>query len=298
MQLYSLQLFLVTAALGSISKAAVASHISQPALSQQLQKLEHELGATLLERSNKGVQLTEEGKIVEKYAERFISLSENLRDDLAGLKSKRPFVRIAASPVVGVYALPCTMYNVKNTFPDHVFTMMIKPSEEVEQVVLKGESDIGFINGPPQSRELFSAKVYTDKITLVSSADFEVKPRLTLDELREYPLVMLASKSSFYKQLESCISRAGRSLDEFRVLFSLDSAESVKSSVLQSHGLAFLPYLAVKKELYLKLLQEVKLADFSMQHDVYIIYKPVEDRGNSVSRISEYFAKIVGDTFC
>lgn len=298
MQIHALQLFLVTAALGSISKAAVASHISQPALSQQLQKLEHELGATLFERSNRGVQLTEEGKIVEKYAERFVSLSENLRDDLAGLKSKRPIVRIAASPVVGVYALPCTMYNVKNTFPDHVFSMLVKPSEEVEQAVLKGENDIGFINGPPQNRDLFSAKVYTDKVTLVASAGFEVKPRLTLDELHEYPLVMHAPKSSLYKQLEAQITRAGSSLDKFRVLFSLDSAESVKSSVLQSHGLAFLPYLAVKKEIYLKLLREVKLADFALQHDVYIIYQQREGAENAVNRISEYFAKIVADTFC
>lgn len=295
MHIHALQLFLVTAALGSISKAAVASHLSQPALSQQLQKLEHELGATLFERSNKGIQLTEAGKIVEKYAVRFMTLSENLRDDLAGLQSKRPIIRLAASPVVGVYALPCTMYTVKNTFPDHVFNMTVQPSEEVEQAVLMGESDIGFINGPPQTSELFSAKVYTNKVTLVCAAGFDVKPRLTLDELREYPLVMHSTRSSLYKQLESQVIRKQRSLDQFRILFSLDSAESVKSSVLQSHGLAFLPYLAVKKELYLKQLREVKLADFALQLDVYIIYKHTE---GTLSHISEYFAKIVAETFC
>lgn len=298
MHIHALQLFLVTATLGSISKAAVASHISQPALTLQIQKLEYELGVTLFERSNKGVQLTEEGKILEKYAERFVALSENLRDDLTGLKSKRPIVRVVASPVVGIYALPCTMYNVKNAFPDHIFSMTIKHSEEAELAVLQGESDIGFINGPPQSGELFSAKVYTDKVTLVASADFRVKPRLTLDELRECPLVMYAPRSGLYKQMELQVTRKGRSLDEFRILFSLDSAESVKSSVLQSHGLAFLPYLAVKKELYLKQLREVKLADFALQHDVYIIYKQTAGMENTINSISEYFAKIVADTFC
>lgn len=298
MQIRALQLFLVTTALGSISKAAVASHISQPALTQQLQKLEYEMGVMLFERSNKGVRLTEEGRVVEKYAERFVSLAENLRDDLAGLKSKRPIVRVAASPVVGVYALPCTMYNVKNTFPGYVFNMTVKPSEETEQAVLNGESDIGFLNGPPQNKELVSAKVYTDKVTLVASTDFPVKPRLTLDELGEYPLVMHAAKSSLYKQLENQITRSGRSMEQFQVLFSLDSAESVKSSVLQSHGLAFMPYLAVKKELYLKLLREVKLADFTLLHDVYIIYRQREGPDTVINRISEYFAKIVAETFC
>lgn len=288
----------MTATLGSISKAAVASHISQPALSQQLQKLEQQLGFTLLERSNRGVQLTEAGKIVEKYAERFVSLSENLMDDLIGLRDNRPVVRVAAAFVVGVYALPCTMYTVKTTFPGHVFTMALKSSAEVEQAVLQGESDIGFINGPPQNPELFSAKVYTDKVLLVASAGFEVKPRLTLNELRAYPLVLLAAKTSLHKQLEQRMREAGRSFDQYTVLFTLDSAESVKSSVLRSHGLAFLPYLAVKKEMYLKLLKEVKLADFSMQHDVYIIYKQSVEDGGIINTISEYFTKIVSDTFC
>ena len=60
-------LFLKVVETGSISKAANELFISQPALSQQLKKLEKEFNAKLFTRSNKGIELTKEGKIVYKY---------------------------------------------------------------------------------------------------------------------------------------------------------------------------------------------------------------------------------------
>ena len=61
------EIFLTVSETGSISKAADKLYISQPALSQQLKKMEKELEVDLFIRSNKGIDLTEEGKIVYKY---------------------------------------------------------------------------------------------------------------------------------------------------------------------------------------------------------------------------------------
>ena len=67
------EIFLTVSETGSISKAADKLYISQPALSQQLKKMEKELEVDLFIRSNKGIDLTEEGKIVYKY----FSMTEN-----------------------------------------------------------------------------------------------------------------------------------------------------------------------------------------------------------------------------
>ena len=135
MQIEHIRLFHLAASLGSISKAAHASHISQPALSQQIQRLEQELGFKLFERSNRGVDLTSAGQIVEKYAGNIARLYDNLMEDLSNLQQSNGMVRISATPVVGIYGLPCTIYKVKEKFPFHAFSLESAPSMEVEKRV-------------------------------------------------------------------------------------------------------------------------------------------------------------------
>lgn len=299
MQLEHIRLFHLAASLGSISKAAQAAHISQPALSQQIQRLEQELGFTLFERSNRGVLLTPAGQIMEKYADRFVALHDNLTEDLSQLEQNNRIVRVAATPVVGIYGLPCTIYKVKEKFPQHVFNLTTIPSIEVESRVIKGESDIGFINGPPSSPEEFVAKkVISDKLVVAAGSSFKNVKATSMDELRQYPLVMLSAQSSLRKQLERYLEEHNHPIDSYQVLFHLDSAESVKSSVIQGHGLAFLPYMSIKKELYQKQLRLIDIKDFDMSYDIYVIYKKHQDTTDAFYQISVYFSKIVSETFC
>ncbi|HHY53333.1 MAG TPA: LysR family transcriptional regulator [Clostridiales bacterium] len=298
MQIEHIRLFYLAASLGSITKAARASHISQPALSQQIQRLEQELGFKLFERSNRGVDLTPAGQIVEKYAGNMVRLYDQLMDDLNNLRQSNGVVRIAATPVVGIYGLPCTIYKVKEKFPYHTFSLDSAPSVEVERRVLQGESDIGFINGPPNSSELVAKRVYSDRLVVVSSPQFPTKPNLDMEGLKNYPLIMLSSASSLRKQLEKYLETHHQSLDQYKVLFHLDSAESVKSSVLRGHGIAFLPYMSIKKELYQKQLKQIDVSDFNMSYDVYSIYKRQENKSDMLYRICVYFSKIVAETFC
>lgn len=298
MQIEHVQLFHLTASMGSISKAAQASHISQPALSQQIQRLEQELGFKLLERSNRGVVLTQAGQIVEKYAGHFVGLYQNLMEDLSQLEQNSSIVRIAATPVVGVYGLPCTMFSAKETFPGYSFHLSTAPSIEVEHGVIQGESDIGFINGPPTHQdELVAKKIYAERMVLVAGQDLEVPDQLDMSSLRQYPIVMFSQKSSLYMRLSEHLEACGHSLEQYKILFRLDSAESVKSSVIKGHGLAFLPYMSIKKELYQKQLREIHVDGFDMSYDIYIIYKKQEQQ-DTLYRIAVYFSKIVAETFC
>ena len=89
MNIEAMEYFQKIAELKSISKVADISHISQPALSQQIQKLEESLGQRLLIRSNRGVELTPAGKIVLKYTENIIrTYNELLKGLEEGEKSE------------------------------------------------------------------------------------------------------------------------------------------------------------------------------------------------------------------
>ena len=113
MNLEYLQSFYVTVKSNSISKAAENLHLTQPGLSMQLKNLEKELGVTLLNRSNKGVEMTEEGKVVFDYAHTILDIKGNIERDLKSLHETVPTLIIGSCKSVGEYALPCSIYTFK-----------------------------------------------------------------------------------------------------------------------------------------------------------------------------------------
>ncbi len=107
---YQLHIFLTVASEGSISRAADALYMSQPAVSQHIKALERDLGAALFRRGRKGVQLTPAGEILLEYAQTLIHLSQEARREVkkAAMKGqrKRLHVHVGASPGIGSSLLP------------------------------------------------------------------------------------------------------------------------------------------------------------------------------------------------
>ena len=109
MHIESLEYFQKIAEVKSISKVANSSHISQPALSQQIQKLEDSLGKQLFLRSNRGVKLTEAGEIVLKYADNIIRTYNKMLSELTEQENEE--IKIAGEYTIATYCLPCALLN-------------------------------------------------------------------------------------------------------------------------------------------------------------------------------------------
>lgn len=247
----------------SISKAALLSHISQPALSQQMQRLEEELGVKLFERSNRGITLTKAGEIMDKYSEQFVDAYLNLREELDNLYSYNGTFRIAATPVACNYALPCCLYKVKCRFPEYFFGLQSVPSQEVIHRIQHGQADLGFIVGKTEDKDMECSLVFSDQICLVAARNYNTPETLSLEGIRRIPLAMLNEQFSSYRLLQQYLTQKGSPVETLKVMFQLDSTESVKSTVIAGHGAAFLPYITVKKEIYQKLLRIIPVADFA-----------------------------------
>ncbi len=298
MHIEYLRLFYEVASVRSISKVANYSHISQPALSQQIQRLEDSLGYKLLVRSNKGVELTEAGRIVEKYCKSLIRSYDNMTEDLDAINKSDISIRIESCPTMATYALPCTLYLIKEEFPQYNYNLTSNLSDIVEQNVLNDVCDVGFIQGIPNDEELVRVKVGTDRLVLISSYDYNIEEEISLKELMKYPLVMIQEKFKYRKQINEYFKESGYNMDDYKVLFNLDSTESVKSSVAKGYGLSFVPYIAVKKELYIKQLKEIKVQDFEMCYEIYIIYKKDKNMNKSTKEFIQFLKRIGETSFC
>ena len=299
MQLEHLALFLKIAQEKSISKVANTSHISQPALSLQMQKIEDTLGCKLFERSNRGIQLTDAGNITKRYAAQLMFTYEQFMEELHNLRNNNETCRVAATLVAANYAIPCTLLKAKEKFPDYTFTLASMPSREVLQQVLSNQADIGFIVGETKEADLFCKNVFSDQVVLVAAKDYNVRPSLSLDGLRHHPLVLLDESFSSYRLMANQLKSMGYNMEEFKISYHMDSTEAVKSMVMGGSGLTFLPYMAVKKEIYLQQLKIIDTENFCLRYDVSIVYKQRAENGNyRLTVVKKYFENMVPTTIC
>lgn len=283
----------------SISKVATANHISQPALSQQMQRLEDEFEIKLLNRSNRGIELTEAGQIMQKYAVQFEKLYQNLREEIDNLKDSQLTFRIAATPVVCNYALPCNLYKMNKQFPTCAFSLKDEPSREIVVQVQNGQVDMGFIVGQCEAESLVQVPAFSDKIYLIANYAANVPEITSLQDIRKLPLAMLNSSFSSHRLVCNYLKKVGCAENELNVSCYLNSTEAIKSAVSAGLGMAFLPYMAVKKELYTKEFKIVEIPEFDLSYDIYSIYRADgEERGSTINEIIKYLVTTVQKNIC
>lgn len=300
MHIESLKYFYEVAMLKSISKAANNSHISQSALSQQIQKLEDFLNCRLLQRSNKGVEITGQGKLVIKYTENIIKNYDKMLDEITNFNKKCDVITIEACGPMATYALPCTLYDMKKKFPYHNYRMSTNSSSIIEQNVASGIFDLGFIHGKPNDDTLAYYEIAEDKLVLVANNECNIQEEINGNDLIRYPLVVLDDRLmvDLQHKVGEYLKNWNHQFDDINIMLSLDAAEAVKATVMKGYGISFLPYMSVKKELYKKELKLVNLKDFSIGYKVYLIHRKDEYMCNSVTEFIQYFKKIGKKSLC
>ncbi|MCR4431198.1 MAG: LysR family transcriptional regulator [Tepidanaerobacteraceae bacterium] len=273
MNLEYLKSFYITVKCNSISKAAAALHLTQPGLSMQLKNLEKEMGATLLIRSNKGVELTEEGKVVYNYANTILSIADNVERDLKSLHENNPKLIIGACKTVGEYALPCSIYIFKKFYNEADINLELMNSTEVVEKLLDHTINIGIIQGNPQKDNIDIKYIISDELFLVGSAHACSKKAITAEELKEMPLILREKTSSTRYMVENALREQGIKAEQLNIIFDLNSPGAIKSSISAGKGFSFLPRLIIKKELKEGSLKQIQVNNLRIPFDYYIAFR-------------------------
>ena len=264
-----------------------------------MQKLEDALGCRLFERSNRGIQLTDAGIITKRYAAQIMFTHDQFIEELHNLRNNNDTCRVAASQAAANYAIPCSLVKAKEKFPDFIFTLASMPSREVLAQVQSNQADIGFIVGSVNEPDLFCKNVFSDQVVLVASKEYPIRESLSLEGLKHFPLILLDESYSSYRLMETQLQSMGFRLDDFTVSYHMDSTETVKSMVMSGNGLSFLPYMAVKKEIYLQQFKIIDTENFCLRYDVSIVYKQKPENCNyRMSMVKKYFENMVPTTIC
>ncbi|QTD42036.1 LysR family transcriptional regulator [Sporosarcina sp. Te-1] len=146
MNLHALRIFSKVADFKSVTKAADALRISQPAVTVQIRNLEKEIGLRLIETKGRGIKLTKEGEYLNSQAQSIFNMEQDIERKLVHLKNGDiQGLRIASTYLPANFLLPVWLATYKMKFPSVKVNLYSGNSDEVIENLLDYKSDIAFI---------------------------------------------------------------------------------------------------------------------------------------------------------
>ena len=178
MSISKYQMFLKTAACGNFSKAAEAMNFTQSGVSHAVQSLEEELGVTLLSRNRGGVVLTADGRALLPQIEELCAAHHALMQSAASLRGMDTgLVRVATFSSVSAQWLPSILKSFGEIYPNIEFDVVTSDFyEQVEEWILKGTVDCGFLRLPSVKR-LHTYALHQDVLQIILPCDHPLAGR-------------------------------------------------------------------------------------------------------------------------
>ncbi len=257
MNLDYLKSFFVIVESNSISKAARKLHLTQPGLSMQLQNLENEIGAQLLIRSNKGVRLTKEGKVVFDQTKAILAIEQNMLKSVREIQADKRILNIHSCKSFGHFILPELLIEFKLENPGLKVNLQTNSTCDIVKSFMSHEINIAIITDEHNYDDITSYPLMKDHLVLVTNKD-NVKDSISLKDLRQIPLIIRDDSSCTRLLLDDFIEPYGLDLNHLNILLSTNSLETIKSTIMTSGGYSFLPKLFIHDQLESGELKEVK----------------------------------------
>jgi DNA-binding transcriptional LysR family regulator len=291
MNIEHLKTFKELSRLGSFSDVAKKLHISQPAVSFQVQRLEQELGVQLIDRSQRTAVLTNAGKRLLQFAETVEAEREKMQYDLEQMREEiAGELHITASTIPGEYILPGLLAKFKKMHPAVMVQVDVSDSMAVINGVRDNNYEAGFCGVTPEVKDLGYFKIADDEIVLIvpSEHPFANKSELTPDDLTGEPFIFRESTSGTQRSLENLLGKAGIDISILKPQLILGSTQAVISAVASGAGIAFISSLAIKNDCSPSI-KQVPVRGLRLKRDFYYIFR----RDKTVSRLFEEFRNFV-----
>jgi DNA-binding transcriptional LysR family regulator len=260
-----LRILRAIAAEGSFKRAADSLYVSQPAVSLQVQHLERQLDVPLFDRGGRRAQLTEAGQLLLSYGDRILSLcQETCRaiDDLQNLNGGT--LIIGASQTTGTYLMPQMIGLFRQKYPEVSVQLHVHSTRRTAWSVANGQLDLAIIGGevPADLLESLEITPYAeDELALILPTSYEISQgaSLSVEDLYKLQFITLDSQSTIRKAIDRVLLDSGVDARQLAIAMELNSIEAIKNAVQAGLGAAFLSVTAIKKELQMGALQQVRI---------------------------------------
>ncbi len=262
MEIPQVEAFLAVGTFGGFRRAAAALRLTQPAVSARIRALEDSLSVRLFERGRQGhrLALSAAGRALRPHAEQLLQAVALARQAVHDIRpASGGAIQIAAVLSICTYLLPDVLQRFQASHKDVMITVRSGHSKEVLEMVLRGDAEIGLARSLHHP-EVETVSLRDDPLVLVGrAASWPASTRRArLEEIADRPLIFFDRGSSDWTLTQGLFRRAGLVPN---VALEVETIETAKRMVERGMGLAFLPHLAVGRELRRRSLVAIEIMD-------------------------------------
>ncbi|PYI97831.1 MAG: hypothetical protein DME98_06790 [Verrucomicrobia bacterium] len=246
MEIHQLRYFVAVAEEGSFSRAAAKVRVAQPSLSQQIRKLEAEVGQPLFDRLPRSVVLTEAGRCLIDYARQILASIGDARrcvDELKDQVSGR--LAVGAIPTIAPYVLPELIGRFQKQYPEVTLGIVEDVTDGITRRVEGGELDVALVSTCQQSPALRRESLGNEPLLalLPKRHPLAKKDRVTLDDLKSQRFLLLHEMHCLSHQVNHLLE-ANRLRPEMALAGS--QLGTIANMVAAAIGVSIVPQMMVK----------------------------------------------------
>jgi len=275
----------------SFTQAAQDLFLTQPAVSQQIQLLEHRLGIKLFDRMGKMVGLTREGELLFSYTERLFQIYDEIRIQFLKLHDlETGKITVGATAVMGTYFMPRLIGDYNRKYPGIDINIQMGNSNSVLDKLISNQVDIGFAGRLKSDNRLKNILVHREKLLMVSSPDNPLtgQPSIRASELGTTPFIWREIGTQTQALVKKWFQKKiGRNYPKRSI--ELQNIEAAKRTVIGGYGFTIIPEIAIRRELHVGLLKRINLKGFDLSFNYYLFYR----KGKIFSKAIEAFIEIL-----
>lgn len=252
--------FLVVVEEGRISAAAKRLHLSQPAVTAQMRKLEASLATPLLSRSVRGVVATAAGLKLADYARALARLLHEAAAEIGDAEDTLGELVIAASTTIAAHVVPPLLAQFRGYHPAVAIRIMAASSDEVLELIRTNRAPLGLVEGHARAAGLRLEPFMDDEIVAVVARNSSARLR-DLCDLGQLPIVWREAGSGTRQVVERALAKAFRhaGLPNRRGTLDIElgSTEAVVAGAIAGLGVAFVSRWSIRAHLAANLVRVV-----------------------------------------
>lgn len=286
----SLRLFVRVVEEGTMAQAAAREHIAAAAVSKRISDLEDAIGAPLLLRNNKGVEVTAAGLELLALARRALHELDQIPEQMQSHSTAvRGLVRLCASTSAIAEFLSPELKSFLTTHPDVRVQLEERISTRVVQAVVDNVADIGMFAPVPQRHTLEVLPYHSDRLVLITPAGHPLARRRTIDfrDALDWDFVGLHAGSAINLLLLQAAHEAGR---ELKLRMQVTSFDVLGTMVGSGLGIGVLPQLLAQRQAASVGLRVVALNDAWARRDFQLGVRSVQALPTAARALLQHLA--------
>lgn len=245
MELHQLRYFVAVAQTESFSRAAELCHVSQPSLSQQIAKLEKQLGRKLFNRLSRGVALTDAGHTLLESATEILNSIEDTEKRLRDSNNMQDArLSVGAIPTIAPYLLPRFLKEYLKTYPEVDLTVQEDVTQNLINAMVAGEVDIALMALPLEDERIVTQELFSEPLLLALPPDHPLAKRRVIkaEHLQNERFIVLGDMHCLGEQVLSFCR-----VNNFGSRIGCRSAQiaTIQELILSRQGISLLPQMAI-----------------------------------------------------